>query len=141
MEPEKRLNEQTAPETHAIIGALLEVHKELGSGFLEAVYQDAVDVELQLRDIPALREVKVPVVYKGVQLGAPYRADFVCGTVLLELKAQSALTDADSAQVIHYLRGTGLRIGLLANFGQASLKVKRFVGDFSRPAETSVESM
>lgn len=141
MEQRKGLNAETSPDTHAIIGALLEVHTTLGSGFLERVYQDAVDVELQLRNIPALREASVPVVYKGVALGAPYRADFVCGDVLVELKAQSALTDADASQVIHYLRATGLRVGLLANFGQASLKVKRFVGDFSRPDAASVESV
>lgn len=137
---EKRLNADTAPETHAIIGALIEVHKALGPGFLEAVYQDAVDVELQLRRIPSAREVPVPVHYKGVLLGAPYRADFIVGSVLVELKAQSAIGEAEASQVIHYLRATGLRVALLANFGQASLKVKRFVGDFSRPSETSVES-
>jgi GxxExxY protein len=141
METPKRLDAQTAPETHAIIGALIEVHKALGPGFLEAVYQDAVDVELQLRAIAAAREVPVPVYYKGVLLGAPYRADFVCGSVLVELKAQASIGDVEAAQVIHYLRATGLRVGLLANFGQASLKVKRFVGDFSRPADVSVESV
>lgn len=141
MENGKRLSAETSPDTYGIIGALLEVHKTLGAGFLEAVYQDAVDVELQLRKIPALREVAIPVVYKGVPLGAPYRADFVCGEVLLELKAQSSVGDLEAAQVIHYLRATGLRVGLLANFGQASLKVKRFVGDFGNPHGSFVESV
>jgi GxxExxY protein len=77
------------PQTFAIIGAAMEVHRELGNGFLEGVYQDAFQHELQARNIEFAREYAVPVTYKGIPLTTPYRADFVCfGSILVELKAQ-----------------------------------------------------
>jgi GxxExxY protein len=119
---------QRDPETYAIIGAAMEVHRELGNGFLEAVYQDALQIEFNQRNIPFKREPSVPVLYKGVALGAPYRADFVChGSVLVELQAVKALTDVETAQVLHYLKATGFGRALLINFATPRLDYKRFI--------------
>lgn len=106
----------------------MEVHRELGSGFLEAVYQDALELEFTARGISFFREQPVPVHYKGRQLKTPYRADFVCGGgIIVELKAIKALTDVETAQVIHYLKATGFNRALLINFAAPSLQHKRFV--------------
>lgn len=116
------------PETHAIIGAAMEVHRELGNGFLEGVYQDALEIEFRQRNLPFKREQPVPVHYKGVTLGTPYRADFVCyGSVIVELKAIKTLTDVESAQVLHYLKATGYERALILNFGTPRLDYKRFI--------------
>ena len=119
---------QRDPETYAIIGAAMEVHRELGNGFLEAVYQDALEVEFIHRRIPYSREHPIPVSYKGHVLGTPYRADFVCyGSIIVELKAVKSLTDVESAQVLHYLKATDLERALLINFGTPRLDYKRFI--------------
>ena len=90
------------PETYAIIGAAMEVHRELGSGFLEAVYQDAIELELTERAIPSIREYPIPIHYKGRTLNTPYRADFVCNEdIIVELKTIKALGDVETAQVLH----------------------------------------
>ncbi len=123
------------PETYAIIGAAMEVHRELGSGFLEAVYQDAWELELTKRGISFCREQPIPVQYKGQSLKTLYRADFVCGGgILVELKAIRALTDVESAQVIHYLKATGFNRALLINFATPSLQHKRFVNSVNQSA-------
>ena len=119
---------QRDPETYAIIGAAMEVHRELGNGFLEAAYQDAIEVEFQERGIPYSREHPIPVEYKGQTLGTPYRADFAChGAIIVELKAIKVLTDIESAQVLHYLKATGFQRALLINFGSPKLEYKRFI--------------
>ena len=119
---------QKDPETYAVIGAAMEVHRELGRGFLEGVYQDALEIEFTRRGMPLQREQLVPVRYKGVNLGTPYRADFVCyDAVIVELKAIKALTDVESAQVLHYLKATGFRRALLINFATPRLDYKRFI--------------
>lgn len=124
------LTDQTSPVTHAIIGAAFEVHNHLGPGFLESAYGDAMELELAARQLNAEREVQVLVGYKGATLRTRYRADFVVDSnILLELKAQTKLTAIDEAQVIHYLRATGLEVALLINFGSKSCEVKRFVGN------------
>ena len=116
------------PETYAIIGAAIEVHKVLGQGFLEPVYQAALQVEFDRRGIVYRREVDVPVLYKGEPLGCSYRADFARNdTIIVELKAIKKLSEIEQAQIINYLRATGLTKGLLLNFGAPSLEHRRFV--------------
>jgi GxxExxY protein len=132
----RRMNPQIAqkdadskdPQTYAIIGAAMEVHRQLGPGFLEAVYQHALAIEFSARSIPFEREAELPVYYKGKRLDCSYRADFVCyNEVIVELKALRAITGIEEAQLLNYLRATGLERGLLLNFGCARLELKRLV--------------
>jgi GxxExxY protein len=109
------------PQTHAIIGAALAVHCELGNGFLEAVYQEALEQEFLLLGIPYEREMMLPIHYRGCPLRTFYKADFVCfASVLVELKALNMFSSADEAQVINYLKASGLHRALLLNFGSKS---------------------
>jgi len=125
------------PETFAVIGAAMEVHRELGYGFLEAVYQEALEFELQRRSIPHMREVPIQIKYKERILSTSYRADFVCyQSVLLELKALSKMGGTEESQILNYLKATGLSRGLLLNFGKPSLECKRFIFHPSVPSFT-----
>jgi GxxExxY protein len=95
---------------------------------VEAVYQEALAIELESRQIPFEREVPFPVYYKRRQLSMHYRADFICyGTIVVELKAPPRLTGIEASQSINHLKGPGLKTGLLVNFGGSSLAYKRFV--------------
>ena len=114
--------------THAIIGAALEVHRTLGPGFLEAVYQEALAKEFGSRGIPFRLQCEIPVFYKGDKLSTNYRADFICfDSVIVELKAVRQLSVVEEAQVLNYLKASGLHISLLFNFGAPSLQHRRFV--------------
>ena len=115
-------------ETYKIIGAMMEVHKTLGCGFLEAVYQEALAIEFERQKIPYVREKKLILFYKEVQLEKYYAADFLCyNKIVIDLKALSALTSTHDSIMINYLNATKFKVGLVANFGEKSLKCKRLV--------------
>jgi GxxExxY protein len=119
---------QRDEQTYAIIGAAMAVHSELGNGFLEAVYQEALAVEFQAKGIPFIREKALPIHYRGKQLATYYKTDFLCfESIIVELKALSHLSGVDEAQVINYLKASGLSRSLLLNFGTPSLQHKRLV--------------
>lgn len=133
-------SEKRDPETFAIIGAAMHVHRELGHGFLEAVYQDALSREFAHRSIPSEREKELPIYYRGERLDVGYRADFVCfGQIIVELKALAAISGTEEAQVINYLKASGHHRGLLLNFGSSSLQQKRLVFNL-RPSAQSADN-
>lgn len=115
-------------ESYAIRGAIMSVHRELGCGFLERVYQDALEFEFKLRGIPYEREKQIQITYKGYPLGEPYRADFICyGKIIVELKAVNELLGIHKAQVINYLKATKLKLGILVNFNDAIVYPERII--------------
>ncbi|MBP5442718.1 MAG: GxxExxY protein [Treponema sp.] len=112
--------------TGKIIGACMEVYNELGNGFLEPVYQEALENEFILQDIPYEREKLLPIVYKGRILKKEYYADFICyDSIIVELKAVTVLIKPHKAQILNYLKAVNKEIGLLVNFGATSLKWER----------------
>ena len=128
MTEERRKDGERDGRTHAIIGAAMAMYNELGRGFLEAVYQEAMAIELEKRGIPFQAQVELPVHYDGRRLNASYRADFVCcDSVVVEIKAISKTGGTEKAQVINYLKAAGYRVGLLINFGARSLEFERIV--------------
>ena len=115
-------------KTYAIIGAAMEVHKELGSGFLEAVYQEALEREFAYQEIPYKSQPPVRIEYKGKPLKKKYEPDFICyDDVIVEIKAMDKLSSNEHAQIINYLKASRMKVGLLINFGAKSLEHKRFV--------------
>jgi GxxExxY protein len=117
-------------QTYDIIGAAMEVHRILGCGFLESVYREAFSIELHLRGIPFVREVLLPIEYRGQLLRVGYRIDFMCfESVLVEIKALPALGKIEHAQAVNYLRASKRERGLLLNFGGPSLEYKRVVSN------------
>jgi GxxExxY protein len=121
-------------QTYRIIGAAMEVHKELGRGFVEPVYQEALELEFSDRGIPFRPQVEMPVFYKGRKLKAHYRSDFLCyDEIIVELKALTRVGDGESAQVLNYLKASRQERGLLINFGSGSLEHKRFVWSSDQP--------
>ncbi|MCU0858169.1 MAG: GxxExxY protein [Pontiellaceae bacterium] len=114
--------------TYKIIGACMEVHKHLGCGFLEAVYQDALEQEFILQGIPYQREAELSVFYKGKKLNSSYRVDFYCyDEIPVELKALTAMSGTEESQILNYLKASETHVGLLVNFGKPSLEYKRYV--------------
>lgn len=115
-------------ESYAIVGACMDVHGELGMGFLEPVYQEALEREFVLREIPYRREAELTIQYKGQPLNKRYAADFICyDKIIVELKAVKALLPEHEAQLFNYLKATRLQLGILVNFGEPSLRHKRIV--------------
>lgn len=104
------------------------VHRELGSGFLERVYQDALEIEFKDQNIPYEREKEIQIMYKGKPLGEPYRADFVCyGKIIVELKAVNEILGIHRAQVINYLKATSMKLGILVNFSEDVIYPERII--------------
>jgi len=115
-------------EVYAIVGAAMEVHRVLGCGFLEAVYQEAMGIELAQKNIPFLPQVELLVQYKGRLLKKCYVVDFIVyEKIIVELKAQEQLLSKDEAQILNYLKASGKEVGVLINFGSERLQWKRIV--------------
>jgi GxxExxY protein len=105
-------------ESFAIQGAIFEVYREMGSGFLEAVYQECRAIEFRCRQVPFEAQRNLSLAYKGDPLQQIYRTDFVCyNSIVVELKVVKELAPEHKAQIFNYLKATGLRLGLLVNFG------------------------
>jgi GxxExxY protein len=117
-------------ESYKIIGAAMEVHKELGCGFLEAVYQEALEIEFQNRDIPYQREAPLKINYKGHTLKKKYNADFICyDNIIIETKALCDLNSEHESQLLNYLKATNKKLGILINFGKPRLQHKRIINN------------
>jgi len=115
-------------ESYKIIGACIEVHKKLGSGFLESVYAEALELEFKKADISFEREKKLPVYYDNQPLKKYFKADFVCfNSIIIEMKATKFLIEADLRQTINNVKATHYKLGLLINFGTPSLSYERIV--------------
>jgi len=115
-------------ESYQLVGACMAVHRELGCGFLEAVYQEALEEEFKIKGIPYVREQFLDISYKGKLLNKTYQADFVCyGKIIVELKALVAITSIHQSQLINYLKASQMKLGLLVNFGGNSLGSKRVI--------------
>ena len=116
-------------EVYAVVGAAMDVHRELGPGFLESIYQEAMEIELTTRNVPFVAQHPISVRYKGVTLKKQYFADLVCfERIIVEIKALPQLSVTETAQLLNYLKGTGFPIGILINFGShGKLEWKRLV--------------
>ena len=113
-------------ESYKIVGAAMEVHRMLGCGFVEPVYQEALEKEFALRGIPYEREKELSIIYKGNTLTKTFKADFICyNKIILVLKAVREFVDEHYAQIYNYLRASGLELGLLINFGAPSIEFER----------------
>jgi GxxExxY protein len=115
-------------ESYSLIGVCMEVHRELGMGFKEVIYKDALAIELKRNEIPFEREKRFLIEYKGIILPHKYYADFVIDdSIILEVKSASFIVNNFVAQTINYLKASGLKLGVIANFGEKSLTYKRIV--------------
>lgn len=128
---EKEYSEAEYPlqkETFELIGICMEVQRLLGRGFLEIVYKDAIEYELQKRGIPYKREVEYSVPYKDIVLPHKFYADFVvAGNIILEIKSQNGIHEQYEAQILNYLAVSKCKIGLVINYGHSSLKFRRYM--------------
>ncbi len=114
-------------EAYEIIGAAMEVHNTLGQGFLESVYQEALEIEMRKRNIPFTSQSKIQILYKDVPMEHYFVADFVCyDKIIVELKSVSTILPEHEAQIINYLRATGFKLGILLNFNEENLFFKRY---------------
>ena len=115
-------------ECYKIVGACIEVHKELGPGFLEAVYQEALVMEFLNQNIPFIQKKELKIKYKNNILNKNYEADFFCyNKIIVEIKALNKLISDHEAQLLNYLKASNCKLGILVNFGEKSLKYKRMV--------------
>jgi len=115
-------------ESYKIIGVCMEVHKVLGNGFLEAVYQEALTIEFKRRKIPFEAEKTLQIMYKNHLLKKTYHADFVCyDKIIVEIKAINQLNSTNFSQTLNYLKATGFKLGILVNFGASRLEYRRIV--------------
>ena len=116
-------------EVYAIIGAAIEVHKELGNGFLEPVYQESLEIELKTRNIPFKSQQKLTLFYKKTALKKEYFPDFICfEEIIVEIKAMEKLSNIEVAQLLNYLKATKLKLGILINFGsRGKLEWERYI--------------
>ena len=116
-------------ETYKIVGACFEVYNDKGCGFLEAVYQECLEIEFNLQSIPFISQKSLNIEYKGKKLNKTYEPDFICfNEIIVEIKAVSALTDEYRSQLLNYLHAAGIEIGLLVNFGHyPKLEYERLV--------------
>lgn len=122
------VNETRDPETYSVIGAAMAVHSQLGAGFLESVYREALSCEFRRRQVPYDREVPLPVYYCGERLDVSFRVDFVCfDGLLVEIKSQLRTGWPEFAQVVNYLKASNLHRALLINFGASRLQYRRLV--------------
>ena len=119
-------------DSYKINGCMMEVHKELGSGFLEQVYQEALEREFKETGVPYKREVRLRIKYKGEFLQKEYIADFICyDKIIVELKTVSQITEAHKCQVLNYLKATGFQLGIIGNFANKSLETARVVNSYN----------
>jgi GxxExxY protein len=115
-------------ESYKLVGACMEVHRQLGIGFKEAVYKDALELEFKNNSIPYTREKQYRIEYKGIVLPHKYFADFVVyDNIILEVKSSPFIVNTFVAQTMNYLKASGLRLGIIANFGEKSFSYKRIV--------------
>lgn len=115
-------------ECYAIVGACMNVHRQLGCGFLESVYGEALTKELEKRKIPFVKEKKLELYYDGEKMNKYFKADFICfDSIIVELKSKTCLLKIDEQQTVNYLKATNFQLGLLVNFGERSLRYKRFI--------------
>ena len=120
-------------ESYRIIGACMEVHRNLGPGFLEPVYQESLEHEMKVQKITFQRQQKLDLFYNGTKLQKYYVADFVCfGQIIMEIKAINFLNQLSCSQLVNYLKATNFQLGLLVNFGERSLNYRRFINTISR---------
>ncbi len=130
------------PQAYAIIGAAMEIHRQLGHGFLEAVYREAAVIELPLHQIPFEREMSLPIQNRDITLPIHDRSDFICfSDIIVEFKALTQLTSIEEAQLLNYLKATGFRRSLLINFGSSSLQYKRMVWGYEIPLSPKEKSV